>query len=154
MLVLLLLLLSRFSRVRFCDPIDGSPTGSPVPGIHHSSKKTVVIQPYPKRLVLRLHCFRSWSSDKAQQENWKLAFVVNVFSLNCQKTYILLLGPGETLDLGIWILLNSRTLGVFFFSFECNQGKTLLYHLEWEKKKKIDVLKERHLTAPGFSLAV
>ena len=31
--VLLLLLLSRFSRVRLCDPIDGSPPGSPVPGI-------------------------------------------------------------------------------------------------------------------------
>ena len=27
------LLLSRFSRVRLCDPIDGSPSGSPVPGI-------------------------------------------------------------------------------------------------------------------------
>ena len=29
----LLLLLSRFSRVRLCDPIDGSLRGSPVPGI-------------------------------------------------------------------------------------------------------------------------
>ena len=29
----LLLLLSRFSRVQLCNPIDGSPTGSPVPGI-------------------------------------------------------------------------------------------------------------------------
>ena len=29
----LLLLLSRFSHVRLCDPIDGSPPGSPVPGI-------------------------------------------------------------------------------------------------------------------------
>ena len=28
-----LLLLSRFSRVRLGDPIDGSPPGSPVPGI-------------------------------------------------------------------------------------------------------------------------
>ena len=32
-MLLLLLLLSRFSRVRLCDPIDGSPPGSPVPGI-------------------------------------------------------------------------------------------------------------------------
>ena len=32
-LLLLLLLLSRFSRVRLCDPIVGSPPGSPVPGI-------------------------------------------------------------------------------------------------------------------------
>ena len=31
--MLLLLLLSRFSRVRPCDPIDGSPPGSAVPGI-------------------------------------------------------------------------------------------------------------------------
>ena len=30
---LLLLLLSRFSRVRLCDPKDSSPPGSPVPGI-------------------------------------------------------------------------------------------------------------------------
>ena len=31
---LLLLLLSRFSRVRLCaTPIDGSPPGSPIPGI-------------------------------------------------------------------------------------------------------------------------
>ena len=29
-LLLLLLLLSRFSRVRLCDPIDGSPPGSSV----------------------------------------------------------------------------------------------------------------------------
>ena len=29
----LLQLLSHFSRVRLCDPIDGSPRGSPVPGI-------------------------------------------------------------------------------------------------------------------------
>ena len=32
-LLLLLLLLSCFSHVRLCDPIDGSPPGSPVPGI-------------------------------------------------------------------------------------------------------------------------
>ena len=30
---LLLLLLNHFSRVRLCDPIDGSPPGSPIPGI-------------------------------------------------------------------------------------------------------------------------
>ena len=29
----LLLLLSRFSHVRLCDPIDTSPPGSPIPGI-------------------------------------------------------------------------------------------------------------------------
>ena len=32
-LLYLLLLLSYFSRVRLCDPIDGSPSGSSVPGI-------------------------------------------------------------------------------------------------------------------------
>ena len=31
--LLLLLLLSCFSHVRLCDPIDSSPPGSPVPGI-------------------------------------------------------------------------------------------------------------------------
>ena len=31
--LLLLLLLSRFSRVRLCDPIDGSPPGSSIHGI-------------------------------------------------------------------------------------------------------------------------
>ena len=30
---LLLLLLSRFSHVRLCDPIDSSPPGFPIPGI-------------------------------------------------------------------------------------------------------------------------
>ena len=29
----MLLLLSRISRVRLCDPIDGSPPGSAIPGI-------------------------------------------------------------------------------------------------------------------------
>ena len=31
--MLLLLLLSHFSSVQLCDPIDGSPPGSPIPGI-------------------------------------------------------------------------------------------------------------------------
>jgi len=33
LLLLLLLLLSVFSRMTLCDPIDGSPPGSPIPGI-------------------------------------------------------------------------------------------------------------------------
>ena len=33
LLLLLLLLLSHFSRVQLCDPIDSSPPGSPIPGI-------------------------------------------------------------------------------------------------------------------------
>ena len=36
-MLLLLLLLSRFSRVRLCNPRDGSPPGSPVPGILQAS---------------------------------------------------------------------------------------------------------------------
>ena len=32
-LIMLLLLLSRFSRVRLCDPVDGSLPGSAIPGI-------------------------------------------------------------------------------------------------------------------------
>ena len=38
LLLLLLLLLSRFSRVRLWDPIDGSPPGSPGPGILQARK--------------------------------------------------------------------------------------------------------------------
>ena len=34
--ILLLLLLSRFSHVRLCNPRDGSPPGSPMPGILHA----------------------------------------------------------------------------------------------------------------------
>ena len=37
-LLLLLLLLSRFSHVRLCNPIDGSPPGSTVPGILQARK--------------------------------------------------------------------------------------------------------------------
>ena len=43
--LLLLLLLSRFSRVRLCDPIDGSPLGSPVPGILQA--RTLSGLPFP-----------------------------------------------------------------------------------------------------------
>ena len=49
MLLLLLLLLSRFSRVGLCatpcDPIDGSPPGSPVPGILQA--RTLECVPFP-----------------------------------------------------------------------------------------------------------
>ena len=37
LLLLLLLLLSHVTRVRLCDPIDGGPPGSPVPGILQAS---------------------------------------------------------------------------------------------------------------------
>ena len=45
--VLLLLLPSRFSRVRLCDPIDGSPPGSPVPGILQARNWSVLPFPSP-----------------------------------------------------------------------------------------------------------
>lgn len=61
------------------------------------------------------------------------------------------IGPWRDIRFRYSDFIKFKNTGCFFF-FECNQGKTLLYHLEW--KKKIDVLKERHLTAPGFSLAV
>ena len=42
----LLLWLSRFSCVRLCDPIDGSPAGSPVPGIFPGKNPGVGL-PFP-----------------------------------------------------------------------------------------------------------
>ena len=39
---MLLLLLSHVSRVQLCDPIDGSPPGSPVPGFLSPGKNTGV----------------------------------------------------------------------------------------------------------------
>ena len=44
-MLLLLLLLSHFSRVRLCEPIDGSPPGSPVPGIPQA--RTLEWVPFP-----------------------------------------------------------------------------------------------------------
>ena len=43
--LLLLLLLSRFSRIRLCDPRDGSPPGSLVPGILQA--RTLEGLPFP-----------------------------------------------------------------------------------------------------------
>ena len=45
--MLLLLLLSRFSRVRICDPIDGSPLGSSVLGILQARTLEWVAIPSP-----------------------------------------------------------------------------------------------------------
>ena len=45
--LLLLLLLSRFSHVRLCDPIDGSPPGSAVPGILQARTLEWVAIPSP-----------------------------------------------------------------------------------------------------------
>ena len=73
---MLLLLLSHLSRVRLCDPIDGSPPGCPVPGIllgtfHHTlafttspllgraenywwrgqNTRTLCVGPFPRNVV-------------------------------------------------------------------------------------------------------
>ena len=45
------MLLSHFSRVQLCDPIDGSPPGSPVPGI---------LQARTLLLLLLFGIMRSW----------------------------------------------------------------------------------------------
>ena len=55
------------------------------------------------------------------------------------------IGPWRDTGFRYFNFLKFKNTGYFFF--ECNQGKTLLYHLEWENNY---VLKERHLTAPGF----
>ena len=48
LLLLLLLVLSHFSRVRLCDPIDGSPPGSPIPGILQAKTLEWVAISFPK----------------------------------------------------------------------------------------------------------
>ena len=48
-LLLLLLLLSHFSHVRLYDPIDGSPPGSPIPGILQARIVDCVAMPSSRR---------------------------------------------------------------------------------------------------------
>ena len=51
LLLLLLLLLSRFSRVWLCNPIDGSPSGSTVPGILQArTLERLVLTKYPQQI--------------------------------------------------------------------------------------------------------
>ena len=57
---LLLLLLSRFSRVRLCDPIDGSPPGSSVPGILQARTQEVGCH-------VRLQCMKVKSESEVAQ---------------------------------------------------------------------------------------
>ena len=47
LLLLLLLLLSHFSRVRLCDPIDGSPPGSPILGFSRQEHWSGLPSPSP-----------------------------------------------------------------------------------------------------------
>jgi len=68
--MLLLLLLSHFSRVRLCDPIDGSPPGSPIPGILQARKlecvakvKLLVPQSCPTLCDVQSHLANSTSFD-------------------------------------------------------------------------------------------
>ena len=72
--LLLLLLLSRFSRVRLCDPVDGSPLGSSVPGIlqarilewvaisfSNTCMHTKLLQLYPTLIYIMLLIFSFFS---------------------------------------------------------------------------------------------
>ena len=51
MIMLLLLLLNRFSRVRHCDPIDGSPPGSSAPGIFQARELEWVAIVFSERVM-------------------------------------------------------------------------------------------------------
>ena len=55
LLLLLLLLLSHFSHVWLCDPIDGSPPGSPVPGILQQEQWSGLPFPSPMQEMSLLH---------------------------------------------------------------------------------------------------
>ena len=60
-LLLLLLLLSRFSHVRLCNPIDGSPPGSAIPGI----LRTRILEWVDIRLLLQ--CMKVKSQSEVAQ---------------------------------------------------------------------------------------
>ena len=55
MLLVLLLPPSRFSRVRLCDPGDGSPPGSPVPGILQdiNNRHVICVTPLIRRIEIK-----------------------------------------------------------------------------------------------------
>ena len=58
---LLLLLLSCFSRVRLCDPIDGSPPGFPVTGILQARTLEWVAISSPAKYCSTTLCFNSYT---------------------------------------------------------------------------------------------
>ena len=65
--LLLLLLLSHFSRVQLCaDPVDGSPPGSPVPGILQTRTPEWVAISFSQ-------CMKVKSESEAAQSCWLLA---------------------------------------------------------------------------------
>ena len=72
------LLLSRFSRVRLCDPIDGSPLGSSVPGILQARTLEWVAISFSNALKRKVNVkslSRVWllvplSMGFSRQENW------------------------------------------------------------------------------------
>ena len=66
-----LLLLSRFSRVRLCNPIDGSPPGSAIPGIlqvrtHRTPQKGLNDQDNHDGVVTYLESQTSWSVKSSE----------------------------------------------------------------------------------------
>ena len=60
------LLLSHFSRVRLCDPIDGSPPGSPVPGFSRQEHYSGLPFPSPTQESEKWKWSRSVLSDSSR----------------------------------------------------------------------------------------
>ena len=59
-ITLLLLLLSRFSRVRLCNPIDGSPPGSPIPGILQARTLEWVAISFSRPVLNIMNQYKEW----------------------------------------------------------------------------------------------
>ena len=82
MSLLLLLLLSCFSRVRLCDPIDGSPPGSPVPGILQARTLEWVAISFSNAIQSKsfLPFLEGWEMEekKFEASNHGLVFLVTI----------------------------------------------------------------------------
>ena len=75
--MLLLLLLSRFSHIRLCDPVVGSPPGSAVPGILRQESWSGLPLPSPGRgmgcghKAMLLGLWQGSSSNASGHEAWR-----------------------------------------------------------------------------------
>ena len=67
-IMLLLLLLSRFSRVRLCDPIDGSPPGFPSLGFSRQEHWSGLPFPFPRHESEKWKLNRSFVSDSSRSQ--------------------------------------------------------------------------------------